>query len=157
MKMRRWIQSFPTVALFLCPLTALLPDLPAQTPPRIDPAHMPELGTVDPRYLSYNVEMVEVTGGRFWRPYASLAQAAKDTPSAPSATQPGDMSALFEYRPPLDLANPRLRRLAAALGPAYIRVSGTWQNSTYFQNNDQPAPAQPPPPIATLSLPGRSS
>ncbi len=103
---------------------------------------MAKLGTVDPRYLSYNVEMVEVTGGRFWRPYASLAQAAKAP--TPSAIQAGDASALYEYRPPLDLTNPRLRKLAAALGPAYIRVSGTWENSTYFQNDDQPALTKPP-------------
>jgi hypothetical protein len=117
----------------------------AQEPPAttIDPVHMAKLGTVDPRYLSYNVEMVEVTGGRFWRPYSSLARPAESQP-APSAIQAGDASSLYEYRPPLDLTNPRLRKLAAALGPAYIRVSGTWQNSTYFQNDDQPALTQPP-------------
>jgi hypothetical protein len=45
---------------------------------------------------------------------------------------------IFEYRQPIDLANPKLRRLAAALAPAYVRVSGTWRNSTFFQDNDQP-------------------
>ena len=30
-----------------------------------------KVGSVDERFLSYNVEMVEVTGGRFWRPYGS--------------------------------------------------------------------------------------
>ena len=40
--------------------------------------------------------------------------------------------ALYEYGPPLDLTNARLRKLAAALGPAYVRVSGTWANTTYF-------------------------
>jgi heparanase len=38
----------------------------------------------------------------------------------------------------------RLRILAAALGPAYVRVSGTWANSVYFQNDDEPL-AKPPP------------
>jgi hypothetical protein len=38
----------------------------------------------------------------------------------------------------------RLRKLAAALGPAYLRVSGTWMNSTYFQESDASAPATPP-------------
>jgi hypothetical protein len=37
-----------------------------------------------------------------------------------------------------------LRKLAAALGPAYVRVSGTWANTTYFQNSDDAAPANPP-------------
>jgi hypothetical protein len=41
--------------------------------------------------------------------------------------------ALYRQRPPIDLTNPRLRKLAAALGPAYVRVSGTWANTTYFQ------------------------
>jgi heparanase 1 len=51
---------------------------------------------------------------------------------------------LYEQRPPIDLTNPRLRKLAAALGPAYVRVSGTWANTIYFQNSDQPAPRTPP-------------
>ena len=50
---------------------------------------------------------------------------------------------LFAYRAPIDLSNPRLRTLAAALAPAYLRVSGTWANSTYFAENDE-TPATPP-------------
>jgi len=45
---------------------------------------------------------------------------------------------LYEYRPPIDLSNPRLRKLAAALGPAYLRVSGTWANTVYFHDFDTP-------------------
>jgi hypothetical protein len=33
---------------------------------RIDAASMPLVGTVDERFQSYNIEMVEVIGGRFW-------------------------------------------------------------------------------------------
>ena len=36
-----------------------------------------------------------------------------------------------------------MRKLAAALGPAYVRVSGTWANTTYFSATDPP-PAAPP-------------
>jgi hypothetical protein len=90
---------------------------------------MARIGTVDERFQSYNVEMVEVTGGRFWKPYGP------DTSNA--------RSDLFAYRPPIDLANARLRRLAAALAPAYMRVSGTWANATYFSDSD-PAPSAPP-------------
>lgn len=68
--------------------------------------------TTDDRFQSYNVEMVEVTGGNFWAPY--------DAGDARTA------------RPPIDLSSERLRNLAAELGPAYVRVSGTWANSTYF-------------------------
>src|SRR5258705_12715056 len=50
---------------------------------------------------------------------------------------------LYEYRPPVDLSNSKLRRLAAALGPAYVRVSGTWANTMYFADAD-PAPSSPP-------------
>jgi hypothetical protein len=95
----------------------------------ITPASMARIGTVDERFQSYNVEMVEVTGGRFWKPYGPN-------------TSDGH-SDLYEYRAPIDLTNPRLRRLAAALAPAYIRVSGTWANATYFANSDI-APSAPP-------------
>lgn len=99
----------------------------------VNPSRMTELGAVDPRYQSYNIEMVEVTGGRFWKPYGSAGSSAQ-------SNNPD----LYAYRPPIDLANPKLRKLAAALGPAYLRVSGTWANSTYFADADR-APSLPPP------------
>jgi len=109
----------------------------------ITPSTLSRIGTVDKRFQSYNIEMVEVTGGRFWKPYASTAAPA--AAKAPTANQPAGMDPnLFEYRPPINLANPRLRKLAAALGPAYLRVSGTWANTTYFQNNDDPPATAPP-------------
>jgi hypothetical protein len=40
------------------------------------PAGMPKIGTVDERYQSYNIEMLEVTGGKFWRPYGPELKAA---------------------------------------------------------------------------------
>jgi glycosyl hydrolase family 79 len=85
---------------------------------------MTPIGTIDERFQSYNIEMVEVTGGRFWKPYDSH----QSTPS----------SDLYQYRRPIDLYNPRLRRLAAALAPAYLRVSGTWANATYFTDSGRP-------------------
>ena len=51
---------------------------------------------------------------------------------------------LYQYRPPIVLGNHRLRTLAAALGPANVRVSGTWANTTYFADTDR-APDRPPP------------
>jgi hypothetical protein len=62
----------------------------------------------------------------------------------PTEIQVGRDPNLFEERPPADLYNHRLRALGAALGPAYVRVSGTWANSVYFQNDDAPAMATPP-------------
>ena len=108
-------------------------------PFRVSPATMPRVGSIDERFQSYNIEMVEVTGGRFWKPYANKTEATSTTMQS-SANQPAGMDPnLYEYRPPIDLNNTRLRKLAAALAPAYVRVSGTWANSTYFQNNDDPA------------------
>lgn len=120
----------------------------AQTPSTaaapVNPTAMPRVGTVDERFQSYNIEMVEVTGGRFWKPYAAKEEVkAPATPS--SSNQPAGISPdLFRYRPPIDLSNQRLRKLATALSPAYVRVSGTWANTTYFQDSDAPAPATPP-------------
>lgn len=109
------------------------------------------VGTVDERFQSYNVEMAEVIGGRFWKPYPDpagvQAGAARDSsPALPAAATPAGMDpGMYEYRPPIDLAQWRLRVLAAALGPAYLRVSGTWANTVYFHDSDGPAPPAPPP------------
>ena len=110
----------------------------------ITPASMVRIGAVDQRFQSYNIEMVEVTGGSFWRPYGSKLDARPAQPPLSRTDTPEGMEAhLFQYRSPIDLTDARLRRLAAALGPAYLRVSGTWANTTYFANSDQP-PLLPP-------------
>jgi heparanase len=135
------------VAVSIAVVTLLATAGHAQQKPaiRLDPSKMRKIGSVDPRFVSYNVEMVEVTGGRFWKPYKSAGQPAANPGTAAQGNQPVGMRPdLYEYRPPIDLSNPRLRKLAQALGPAYVRVSGTWQNSTFFQNDDNPPPAQPP-------------
>ncbi|MBV9457138.1 MAG: hypothetical protein JO141_06440, partial [Bradyrhizobium sp.] len=101
--------SVGTVLAALCLLTPACASSIALTP-----ATMERTGSIDPRFQSYNIEMVEVTGGRFWRPYRD------------------GVPPLFAYRKPIDLANARLRKLAAALGPAFVRISGTWANATWF-------------------------
>ena len=54
-----------------------------------------------------------------------------------SASMPAGMDPnMYQYHPSIDLSNPRLRKLAAELGPAYLRVSGTWANSVYFANSE---------------------
>jgi hypothetical protein len=110
----------------------------------VDPGRLPAAGKVDKRFQSYNIEMVEVIGGRFWAPY----------PTAEARPSPGDVQksggvdiagAMFRKREPLDLRRQRrLRVLAKALGPAYVRVSGAWANSVYFHDADTPAPPPPP-------------
>ncbi|MDE2410706.1 MAG: hypothetical protein KGM18_02915 [Sphingomonadales bacterium] len=116
--------------LILLGAAALLPaaagaEAPASPPVSVRAGALAGAGSVSPRFLSYNIEMVELTGGRFWRPYGS----------------PGNDR--YEYRPPLDLADGKLRRLAAALGPAYVRFSGTWANATWFADAEK-APDKPP-------------
>jgi Glycosyl hydrolase family 79, N-terminal domain len=105
------------------------------------PAELPAVATIDQRFQSFNIEMVAVTGGPFWKPYAAeddLAQSRETTRSAPVSR-----SDLFSSRQPIDLANPRLRKLASALSPAYLRVSGTWANSTFFAGSDGMPPRPP--------------
>ena len=43
---------------------------------------------------------------------------------------------------PINLYEKKLRNLG--LGPTYVRVSGTWANAIYFQNNDETKLASPP-------------
>src|ERR1700733_3896201 len=116
-----------TSALVIAPACAgALADAPSVTP-----SSLPRVGTVDARFQSYNIEMIEVTGGRFWKPYSSKPDAQPASPPrSGSNTPPGMDPNLYEYRPPIDLADARLRKLAAALAPAYLRVSGTWANTT---------------------------
>jgi heparanase 1 len=108
----------------------------------ITPSTLPQLATVDERFQSYNVEMAEVIGGDFWKPYA--ARKPKTATKPITTFEIGKDPAMFEKRAPIDLANARLRELAAALGPTYVRVSGTWANSVSFQDTDETKAAIPP-------------
>ncbi len=139
MVMRKWAGVAIAVATALGSLPL---SIEAQAT-RVAPATMQRIGTVDERFQSFNVEMLEVTGGRFWAPYkaAKTADAAEESKMpTPAGVDPS----LYRYRAPIDLGNTRLRKLAAALGPSYMRVSGTWANSTYFQDSDGPALKAPP-------------
>jgi heparanase len=146
-EMSRSIRRCICMAVFLCitSVEVLAMQLIAQVV-SLDPAKMPATGTVDERFHSYNIEMVEVIGGRFWKPYGSNTSESKAQEPTPQAgfTPAGIDPNLYRYRAPIDLSNPRLRKLAAALSPAYVRVSGTWANSAYFQDSENAAPANAP-------------
>lgn len=117
----------------------------AQSPAPLTPAAMKPVAKVSDRFQSFNVEMVEVTGGRFWAPYKPAIAGPAAAPEAQPAAAPGGVDASrFRYRAPIDLANPQLIKLARALGPSYIRVSGTWANTTYFDDSGAAAPAPAP-------------
>ena len=84
------------------------------------------VGLTDERYQSFNIEMCEVVGGDFWIPYELL-----------DSSKIRNFNDLKRSIPPINLYDQKLRMLTAALGPVYLRVSGTWANSTYFQDNDK--------------------
>ncbi len=108
----------------------------------VDPAKLPAIGKVDERFLSYNVESVEVTGGNFWAPYPKPGEALEKPAAGPHDAEFATNA--YRKRDPIDLeGNARLRMLARALGPVYMRVSGTWANSIYFQDDGEPAKAPP--------------
>ncbi len=101
---------------------------------------MKHIGTVDERFQSYNIEMAEVIGGRFWKPYNKFTEKTQVN----SSMAVGIDTSMFEAMAPVNLYSQRLRKLAAALGPACVRVSGTWANTVYFQNNDAEHLNEPP-------------
>jgi len=93
-------------------------------------SNLKQVGIVDERYQSYNIEMCQVVGGDFWIPYQLL-----DTEQVKATN---GLVGLKSPITPIDLYNKKLRNLATALGPVYVRVSGTWANTVYFQDNDEP-------------------
>ncbi len=117
--MKHQILATAAAALALAACATTLP--PAQSPL----SRLPQVAEVDARYQSYNIEMVEVTGGRFWAPFG------------------GPADERYRMRPPTNLADPRLRALARQLGPAFLRVSGTWANSTYLPAEAEVVTAPP--------------
>jgi hypothetical protein len=76
-----------------------------------------------PRYVSFAVDLARVTGGTFW------SQAPHAVGNAPVARY--------------DFGRRRLRELAQALSPAFLQISGTAANATYY--NMAPTPATAPP------------
>jgi len=101
----------------------------ADSTARIDLSDMEMIAEVDERYQSVNVEMCEVVGGDFWVPYSQI-----DTAKVRALGFAG----LKQSIPSINLYDEKLRNLAQGLGLMYVRVSGTWANTTYFQDNDEP-------------------
>lgn len=133
-------------ALVWAAIALALPSAVAQSPappPRLNPAAMRRVGRVSPRFQSFNIEMVEITGGRYWKPYPRH-------PAIAAKSARPDRADLYTQLAPIHLANARLRRLAAALGPDYLRISGTSANSVYFWDSHRPAPKQPPAGFSTI-------
>ena len=105
---------------------------------RLNPETLTPLRTVNPRLISYNVEMTEVTGGTFWKAYTDAQIDGTEDVPAPDFSK--GMGAMHQWYDPIDTTNPRLIKLAKALGSCWIRVSGTWATKTYydFDNTGMP-------------------
>ena len=97
---------------------------------KLNTSDLKELRKVDPRLVSYNVEMTEVTGGTFWSAYTEAQVEGIEEVSM--TLDLNDLGSLQQYYEPVDLYNERLRKLARELGSAWVRVSGTWANKTYY-------------------------
>ena len=74
-----------------------------------------ELRKINPALISYNVEMTEVTGGTFWRAYTPEQIAGTEEVPAPDFSK--GLAAMHQWYDPIDTTNPRLIKLAKALGP----------------------------------------
>ena len=81
---------------------------------------------VDARFVSFAVDTIQVVGGPFWAP-------------------PGQGKGLLSTSPVsrFSFTRPRLRRLAGALGPAYLRIGGTDADRTVYDLGDAPGSQAP--------------
>lgn len=86
------------------------------------------VATVDDRFLSFAVDSSQVVGGHWW--------------SASGDVEPGLGAELCD---PYDFARPRLRRMAQALAPAFLRIGGSEADLVYYDLTDNP-PEDPPEP-----------
>jgi len=111
------LRTFVTAAL--CAVAVVFPTtrLAGQVV-SLDPAKMARIGTVDERFQSYNIEMVEVIGERFWKPYGSTTNESK----AQEARPPGRFhSGRHRPRTSIDIERPLIFQIrdceSAVLGP----------------------------------------
>jgi hypothetical protein len=87
---------------------------------------------------AFNVEMLEVAGGRFWKPYGAATRSSQASAPRSNRTSPPESTQTSTniVRRSI-LRTPKLREFAAALGPAYMHVSSTCANTTYFAESDR--------------------
>ncbi|MBE6532818.1 MAG: beta-glucuronidase [Ruminococcaceae bacterium] len=96
----------------------------------ISPESLTKIRVQNPLLISYNIEMTEVTGGTFWKAYTNAQIDGEE--EFPIIKDWRNIANLQQYYSPTDLYNPRLLKLAKELGSAWVRVSGTWANKTYY-------------------------
>ena len=121
-------------AMGTCAPATVMNAKPADEAVTIRAGTLPYVRTTDERFQSYQIGFSHLTGGETWKAFDALGG------------QPGKSIAdVREARAPTDLTNRRLRNLTAALAPFYLRYSGTTANNVYFQDDDRPQLASPPP------------
>lgn len=100
----------------------------------LEPRKLTKIREIDPRVQSYNVEMTELTGGTFWKPYTPEQVAG--TEEFPVADNMQEMMKIMqsmqEKLPEINLYDEKIRTLAKAFGPVIIRISGSWATRTYY-------------------------
>jgi heparanase 1 len=85
------------------------------------------VATIDDRFLAVAVDTAQVVGATFWAP----RDAGTETGQWPI--------------PPYDFTRPKLRALAQALSPAYLRIGGTTADKVYYDMSDTPVTVAPAP------------
>ena len=103
MNSRTTLAAVAALAFGILAVAAGRPPMVGAASAALTPSALPRLGTVDERYQSYNVEMAEVIGARFWKPYSK-----DEPPNAPAlpakaegrAMQIGVDPGMFASRPP---------------------------------------------------------
>jgi Glycosyl hydrolase family 79, N-terminal domain len=113
------------LAVIGTPLLVLLTSQPSHAAGAVvDLSRSPVVARVSPRYVSFAVDLDQVVGGLFWN-------------QAPGATGKVQVT-------PYDFARPRLMALTRALAPAYLRISGTAADGTYYDLSRAPTHTPPP-------------
>jgi|SRR5580704_6020504 hypothetical protein len=107
---RFWKTIVTGVALAMA-VMAHLTQAQDRTSVMLAPATMKPVGTIGDRHQSYNVEMLEVTGGKFWKPYKEIGNPVpQPSAAADGKAQSGDTPAGMSA----DLAADRSDQPAAA-------------------------------------------
>jgi hypothetical protein len=110
---------------------ALAYGAPSQPPPQqLGPVQVQivterPLHELDRRFVSFALDTSQVLGGHFWSRAGRV-----------------DVGRGSDQVEPFDLARPRLRTLAQALAPAYLRIGGTEADHVYYSVTGE-APPEP--------------
>lgn len=80
---------------------------------------------ISDRFLSFAVDAAQAAGGYFWDADATVGTEGTERVA------------------PYDFTRPRLRRLAAALAPAYLRIGGTAADRLYYDLSAEPVTTPP--------------